>query len=91
MNTTLPPLDGQAYHRLFRKLRHKVASYPEPTPIIIYCKTGTRAKTAKEILEMLGYRNVANLGGVDIEPLNSVMSGQIKSKGLDVCLCKNRK
>jgi len=61
VNTNLPPVDTQAYHRLFRKLRHKLASYPEASPIIIYCKKGIRAKVAKEILEMLGYRNVANV------------------------------
>ena len=89
VNTRLPPLDGQAYHRLFRKLRDKIGNYPESTPIIVYCKKGIRAKMAKEILETMGYSNVANLGGVEIEPLNSVMRGKIPVKGLDVCLCKN--
>ena len=35
-------------------------------PIILYCATGARSKTAKTELEKLGYENVYNLkGGMD--------------------------
>jgi rhodanese-related sulfurtransferase len=88
VNTKLPPLDSEACQRLYRKLQEKVEPYPEATPIILYCKKGIRAKMAKDILETMGYRNVASLGGVEIEPLQSVMSGKTKLKGLNVCLCK---
>lgn len=88
VKTKLPPLDNADRHRLLLKLRAKLESYPETTPIIIYCKKGIRAEIAKDMLEMMGYRNVATLGGVEIEPLRSIMTGKTKLKGLDVCFCK---
>jgi rhodanese-related sulfurtransferase len=88
INTKPPPLDTEAQHRLIRKLRQNVCTYPEATPIIVYSQKGIRSQRAKDILEMFGHRNVANLGGVDEEPLHSVMTGIMKMKGLDICFCK---
>lgn len=34
------------------------------TPVIVYCKTGTRATLAKKRLKSLGYTNVYNLGSL---------------------------
>ncbi|MGN0467165.1 MAG: rhodanese-like domain-containing protein [Acutalibacteraceae bacterium] len=36
----------------------------EETPVIVYCKTGTRAVLAAKKLCELGYRNVYNLGSL---------------------------
>lgn len=89
VNTQLPPLDTKAYQRLHRKLHEKVSPYPESTPIFIYCQKGIRANIAKDILQnSWGYRNVATIGGVEIEPLKSIMTGKTKEKGLHVCFCK---
>lgn len=34
------------------------------TPVIVYCQSGTRSASAKNILANMGYTNVANGGGV---------------------------
>jgi len=47
---------------------------PKNKLIMVYCKKGVRAGLAKNILRMLGYRNVISLGGVDTEPLRSQLS-----------------
>ena len=33
--------------------------------IYVYCRTGRRAKIAKETLEKMGYKNVVNLGSLE--------------------------
>lgn len=33
------------------------------TPINLYCRSGRRAETAKQVLESMGYTNVQNRGG----------------------------
>lgn len=33
--------------------------------IIVYCRSGVRAKMAKELLEKAGFKNVTNGGGMD--------------------------
>ena len=35
------------------------------TPIYLYCGSGGRAEMAKQRLELLGYTNVTNAGGLD--------------------------
>ncbi len=37
-------------------------------PIVVYCRSGRRAETAKQTLGGLGYGRVTNLGGVDDWP-----------------------
>jgi alpha-tubulin suppressor-like RCC1 family protein/rhodanese-related sulfurtransferase len=46
------------------------------TPILVYCKRGTRSAKAAAILIRLGYRNVSNLpGGIDGWPYETVSGG----------------
>jgi rhodanese-related sulfurtransferase len=33
---------------------------PKDTPIIVYCRTGSRSNVSKQILEGLGYTNITN-------------------------------
>lgn len=33
-------------------------------PIVVFCRSGARAKTAKEALESLGYKKIFNAGGL---------------------------
>lgn len=33
--------------------------------IILYCRSGARSEDAKNYLNMIGYKNVINLGGID--------------------------
>lgn len=42
------------------------------TPIIIYCLSGIRAKTACKMLFELGYTNLYNLGGINVWPYGIV-------------------
>ena len=34
------------------------------TPVFVYCKTGTRAAIASEILDRLGYEKIYDMGGL---------------------------
>lgn len=43
----------------------KLTSGDKNKPIVVYCKTGTRAARAKTILLEAGYTQVTNLGGID--------------------------
>ncbi len=36
--------------------------------IIVYCRSGNRSKTAKEMLENFGYTNVYDMGGINNWP-----------------------
>ncbi len=42
---------------------------PKDEPIIVYCRTGSRAESARTILEENRYSNVYNAGGLDDMPL----------------------
>lgn len=35
------------------------------TPLELYCRSGKRSETAKEALNLLGFTDVTNLGGLD--------------------------
>ncbi|MDO8565593.1 MAG: rhodanese-like domain-containing protein [Candidatus Moranbacteria bacterium] len=35
------------------------------TPLKLYCRSGKRSETAKEVLGLLGFTDVTNLGGLD--------------------------
>lgn len=37
-----------------------LAKIPKDTPLIVYCRTGSRSAVAIHILESLGYTNVSN-------------------------------
>jgi phage shock protein E len=46
------------------------SNHDKNTPIIVYCKSGRRASTAKQALVDLGYTNVHNAGGLgDIQDM----------------------
>ena len=57
-------------------------------PIIVYCQKGKRSRMAVNILKQLGFKQVVDLGGVDIAPLNMIMTQQIKVPYLGICGCK---
>jgi len=43
-------------------------SVPKDTRIELYCRSGKRSETAKEALQLLGFTDVTNLGGLtDVE------------------------
>lgn len=42
--------------------------YDKSSKLIVYCKSGNRSKTAKELLEKLGYTNVYDMGGINNWP-----------------------
>lgn len=42
--------------------------YDKNAKIIVYCRSGNRSKTAKELLEKLGYTNVYDMGGINNWP-----------------------
>jgi rhodanese-related sulfurtransferase len=63
-------LDGL---RAFLPTLYDLAGGDADKPIVVYCKLGKRAARAKRLLESEGYRRVVNLGGVDVEPLRSLI------------------
>jgi rhodanese-related sulfurtransferase len=44
------------------------------TPVLVFCRLGRRAAQAVEFLRGVGFRNVCNLGGVEVEPVQSWMA-----------------
>lgn len=85
VETPLPPLYPEDVAALDEKLERICVDGPQSL-IIVYCKLGKRAGLAKSILKDLGYSNVLSLGGVDTEPLRSVISGS--DPRIPVCQCK---
>ena len=79
IETPLPPLSKYSEQRLYEKLARKLVVFDKHVPIIIYCKKGIRARIAKEMLQRQGFKNVLILGGVNIEPLKSIMEGKAKA------------
>lgn len=47
-------------------MRGTMPEVSKDTPIELYCRTGNRATTAKVILERNGYKDVKNLGSLEI-------------------------
>lgn len=83
--TQLPPLSNREKRNLKDQLRLALDGVPIDHPIIVYCKKGIRAGIAKDLLQQLGYEYVMVLGGVEVAPLNKVMSGEMPV--LSVCGC----
>lgn len=46
-------------------LAERLGDVPQDRPIILYCRSGNRTKTAAEILLRAGYCNVYDLGGIN--------------------------
>ncbi len=42
-----------------------LADIPRNTPVGLYCHSGARSGSAREILEKIGYTHVTNLGGLE--------------------------
>ena len=45
--------------------RIKSVSPDKNAPVNLYCRSGRRAETAKQVLESMGYTNVQNRGGYE--------------------------
>jgi phage shock protein E len=52
----------------------ELVGYDRSRPVVLYCKLGKRAGRAKRMLEGMGFTNVTNLGGVDVEPMRSLIA-----------------
>jgi phage shock protein E len=70
---TALPLDQSRLQRQLRKIFHDKS---RATPIVLYCKKGKRAAAGKQILANMGFRNVSVLGGVEVEPLQSLIANK---------------
>ena len=86
VETPLPPLDMKESTRLAINLNRLLYTIPSTRPIIVYCKKGTRAAIAKNILRASGFTNVINIGGVLEEPLRRLFANQIEYRNLSVCI-----
>ena len=71
--TPLPPLKDCDIYRLVVDLHNATKKYCRHFPVILYCKKGIRAEKAKEILECLGHTKVINVGGIEDEPMKSIV------------------
>lgn len=71
--TPAPPLDQTARRRLSAGLSQALGGAHRATPLYLYCKKGVRAGIAANMLRRMGYTHVANLGGLEQEPLPSVV------------------
>jgi len=44
-------------------------------PVLVMCKRGIRAERAVGILRGAGFRRPQNIGGIEVEPLRSILGG----------------
>lgn len=49
----------------YKKIQERLKEIPKDKLIIVYCKVGGRAETARKKLIELGYENVINFGGTN--------------------------
>lgn len=71
----LPPLTRAQERELAERLRRAFGQLARTTPFVLYCKRGVRAAIAKRILRNeLGFPFVTVVGGVDEEPLKSLIA-----------------
>ena len=90
--TALPPLSKIQKDLLGRRLKlflFKNQVLPN-TPLIVYCKKGIRAAEARKQLLNLGAKYVLNLGGVEEEPLKSIITGERRIPFLTFCSGSNK-
>lgn len=90
IQTPKPPLKDVDRMNLENKLLN-IGINNKNALIIVYCKLGIRANIAKNILKEIGFTNVMSLGGIDTQPLKSIITGTVKSPYLKVCYCSNQK
>lgn len=86
--TPYPPLTREEMAELHSRLNSFLWDYNPGSiaPIYVYCKKGIRAKMAVEYLKSLGYKRTEFIGGVEVEPLKSIIK-----KGGRVVYCYNDK
>lgn len=53
----------------------EAASGGRDRPILVMCRLGRRAERATRLLESRGFSQVCNIGGIDVEPLRSMLGG----------------
>lgn len=87
LETPLPPLNQNMVNKLHNELNKLKIN--KDSLILVYCKIGKRAGFTKYILNNLGYKNVLSIGGVNCEPLKSLIDGTKKSKYISICYCKH--
>lgn len=76
--TPVPPLDQAAFQQMWNGLYQAVGNVPKETPIWVYCHKGVRADHAAKMLKRMKFRDVQSLGGIEQEPLPSmVQQGQL--------------
>lgn len=46
-------------------LAERLAEVPQDRPVVLYCRSGNRTKTAAEILQRAGYQHIYDLGGIN--------------------------
>ncbi|MGL4343962.1 MAG: rhodanese-like domain-containing protein [Cellulosilyticaceae bacterium] len=56
----------KAIHIPLEKIAYEIEEMIEnkQQPIVLYCRSGMRTKTARMILENLGYKKIYDLGGI---------------------------
>lgn len=84
VETPVPPLSNKDILELENRL--KKLGINKNSVIIIYCKLGIRANRAKNILKNIGYNNVYSLGGIETQPLQSLLKSNINSS-IKFCKC----
>ena len=51
-----------------------LVDYDRSRPILVYCQLGERAERAKAMLQRAGFSDVASLGGLETEPMRSLIA-----------------
>jgi len=69
IETRTPPLLTLDICNLAVRLKQMMVGVRADTAIGVYCKKGIRSALAIAMLRSMGYRNVYDLGGVEISPL----------------------
>lgn len=82
--TPLPPLTQSDKQQLADKVADALANHPKTAPVTIYCKKGIRAGVAAQTAQQLQFQNVQVLGGVNKDPLKSM----IKAGQVPICYCQ---
>jgi len=57
-------ITGAIHIPLLQLNKESTKGFEKDREIYVYCRSGRRAETAKNILKEIGFKNVANLGGV---------------------------
>lgn len=71
--TPLPPLSAEQICLLTQKLAELMNRFGPDTQFAVYCKKGKRSGLAASLLRVMG-AEVKDLGGVDNEPLASIIA-----------------